>query len=97
MINCEEITVYSTVSQREGNVTSDMAGEKVMFNVDKGKYYNLGSIGGEIWGELKDPIRVSNLIDILIEKFEVSRDVCEDEVIRFLTMLDSEELLNKHN
>ena len=30
--------------QKEGNVVSDMDGEKVMLSIHNGKYYNLGEV-----------------------------------------------------
>jgi len=32
----------------EGNIVSNMDGEKVMLSIKNGKYYNLGEIGGFI-------------------------------------------------
>ena len=38
------------VVQSAGSVVSDMNGEKVMFCVNSGKYFNLGAIGGRVLG-----------------------------------------------
>ena len=46
--------------QVKGNIVSDMGGEKVMLSVNKGKYYNLGEIGGDIW-ELIRKISVNQI------------------------------------
>ena len=49
MITNQNISLNDEVSQREGNIVSDMGGEKVMLSINNGKYYNLGEMGGEIW------------------------------------------------
>lgn len=46
------LSLETVLVQREGNIASDMDGEKVMLNVKNGKYYNLGEVGGEIWSAL---------------------------------------------
>ena len=38
MINTQKVTRYSTISQTPGNIVSDMDGEKVMLNIEEGKY-----------------------------------------------------------
>lgn len=88
MINRETI-----VSNVEGNIVSDMNGEKVMLSVKNGKYYNLGEMGGEIWGYMKDPILVKTLISILTAKYNIAEVECEKQVIQFLNHLLKEGLL----
>ena len=49
MIKNKKYITIQTISQIKGNIVSDMSGEKIMLSIEKGKYYNLGEIGGEIW------------------------------------------------
>ena len=49
MKSIQTISLNSTVMQSEGNIVSDMDGEKVMMSVSNNKYYNLGVMEGEIW------------------------------------------------
>lgn len=41
-----KINLDHYIVQSEGNIVSDMDGEKVMLSIKNGKYYNLGKIGG---------------------------------------------------
>ena len=61
------------VVQSAGSVVSDMSGEKVMFCVDSGKYYNLGAIGGRVWELIASPIPVRKLVDELVSEYDVER------------------------
>jgi hypothetical protein len=90
-----EILLKTIVAQCGGNIASDMNGEKVLFSVQKGKYFNLGTTGGEIWGLIKSPITVSRLVDVLADEFEVDKDVCEFQVLSFLNQLYKEDLVKK--
>ena len=42
-MNINEMSLKSVVSQVEGQIVSDMGGEKVMLSIPNGKYYNLGA------------------------------------------------------
>ena len=93
MVKLEGISIKHLVVQSEGNIVSDMGGEKVMLNIENGKYYNLGKIGGEIWGIIDKPILVSELINDIMTKYDVNREKCEEEVISFLESMYEEKLV----
>ncbi|WP_411332974.1 lasso peptide biosynthesis PqqD family chaperone [Metabacillus indicus] len=86
-------TTQFTVSQTEGNLVSNMNGEKVMLSVKNGKYYNLGEMGGIIWDLIKKPIPFSNLIELLTAQYRVEKEVCENQVLTFLEELNKENLV----
>ncbi|RDW20417.1 lasso peptide biosynthesis PqqD family chaperone [Oceanobacillus chungangensis] len=81
------------VSQVEGNIVSDMDGEKVMLSIQNGKYYNLGEIGGAIWERITEPISVDKLVAGLIDHYDVSQAECEEQVLSFLDKLLKEGLI----
>ncbi|RBP03165.1 lasso peptide biosynthesis PqqD family chaperone [Rossellomorea aquimaris] len=93
MINSQTISVESIVGQVEGNIVSDMGGEKVMLSISNGKYYNLGEIGGVIWDAIQQPLSFSELIDNLLNEYQVDRETCEQQVLTFLEMLLEEEII----
>jgi hypothetical protein len=93
MIKTGSILLSTRVVQLEGNIVSDMGGEKVMMNIQKGKYYNLGTTGGTIWELIKTPIEVSGVIKELMSTFEVDEMECKEQVISFLEMLNNEGLI----
>ncbi|MEK0316238.1 lasso peptide biosynthesis PqqD family chaperone [Cohnella sp. 56] len=81
------------VVRSEGNMVSDMNGERVMFNAGTGKYYNLGRIGGRIWDLIASPVGIHRLVDELTAEYEIEREVCEREVGVFLRQLYRESLI----
>jgi Coenzyme PQQ synthesis protein D (PqqD) len=88
------ISLEQIVSQVEGNIISDMDGEKVMLSINNGKYYNLGNIGGEIWDQIKEPKSIQALINSLIDIYNVEEEECKDQVLSFLNKLLEENLIN---
>lgn len=95
MLKQKELLLTDFVKQVEGNIVSDMGGEKVMLSIENGKYYNLGESGGTIWGLLEDSIEVKEVITELTDLYEVGYDECEEQVITFLTHLLQEGLVKK--
>jgi hypothetical protein len=93
MIKSLLISNQQMVSQVEGNIISDMDGEKVMFSIANGKYYNLGEIGGVIWDLLKEPTSSEQIVSNLLEQYDVDQETCVDQVLSFLTMLVEENLI----
>ena len=53
----------------------------------------LGNVGGEIWDQIAEPIRINDLVTKLMEVFEVDRRTCEEDVCSFLEDLMKEGLL----
>lgn len=93
MADTMEWTKEQIVAQRPGCIVSDMDGEKVMLSIDRGKYYNLGEIGGRIWDLISSPVSIGNLVDSLVQEYAVGAEECERHVVQFLNQLTAEELI----
>ncbi|MBU7593507.1 lasso peptide biosynthesis PqqD family chaperone [Metabacillus halosaccharovorans] len=92
----ELITLEDIVTQVEGNVCSDMDGEKVMLSIKNGKYYNLGETGGVIWDLIEKPMKVNEIIKKMKAIYDVNDQDCELQVRSFLENLISEGLIEKN-
>lgn len=89
----KKISPKTIISQIEEIVASDIDGETVMMSVENGAYYGLDDIGSRIWKLIEKPINVSDLIDTLLEKFDVDRETCEKDVLTFLNELNEDKIL----
>lgn len=89
----DSIDLERLIVRTSQNIVSDMDGEKVMLDIESGKYYNLGKVGGAIWDLLEQPITVAQLVDQLMSQYDVERDVCEQQVLAFLKQLSAEGLI----
>ncbi|MGP4074910.1 lasso peptide biosynthesis PqqD family chaperone [Halobacillus sp. K22] len=89
----QSVALMKVVQQKEGQIVSDMDGERVMLSIENGKYYNLGELGGEIWDRIEEPKAVRDLIEDLLETYEVERGMCEEQVQSFLNHLKEENLI----
>ena len=87
------IDVNTKVCQSKEIDDADLNGEKVMMNLDKGKYFALNSIGSRIWDIMKKEICVKDIINILLEEYIVDKETCENNVLNYLGLLKNEELI----
>lgn len=74
------------------NVT-DLSGEKVMVDFEKGKYFLIKGAGNNIWELIQDKISVGDIIDSLRKEYEVEEETCKMSVISFLDSLNSAGLI----
>ncbi|MGX1827607.1 lasso peptide biosynthesis PqqD family chaperone [Paenibacillus taichungensis] len=82
------------VLRKEGNLVSDMGGEKVMMSIHNGKYYNLGSTGGRIWDLISQERTLTELVEVLASEYEIESDICREQVVQFLEHLTHEGLID---
>ena len=95
-MKAKEISPDTIVGQAEDMVVAAIDNEKVMMSVEKGKYYSLDPVGSGIWEILETPIRVSDLIDRLLTRYDVDRATCEKDVLLFLERLREDGIIEVH-
>ena len=84
----------NTVIKLKKNIsTADLDGEKVMIDFETGKYYMLKGTGNDIWDLIQNEITVGEIIDKLMEDYEVTREQCSESVVGFLTKLKEREFI----
>jgi hypothetical protein len=88
-----KVDLSSVVVQSKKVLASAIDGEVVMMSIEAGTYSALDAIGSVIWDILKEPRSVSDICEILMERYEVERDRCEEEVLAFLKGLASDETI----
>lgn len=88
-----KIGLKSIVVQKSGLDTIDMDEDKVMMNLDKGKYYGLNSVGSRIWELIDKPQSVENVISILLSEYNIDMKTCVENVLNFLDRMYDEELI----
>jgi len=93
MITDKSLLLNAFVVCSQDNIVSDMGEEKVILSVENGKYYNLGVMGGQIWNLIQEPKLVSQIVDELMEQFDVDRRTCEEQLLSFLIHLSEEKLV----
>ena len=73
---------------------TDLDGEKVMMDLDKGEYFMMNEVGSRIWEIISKPINVKDIIETLRSEYEVDEETCKCTVIDFLTGLNHAKLIS---
>ena len=88
-----EVNLDDIVSKNIEIDDTDIDGEKVMMNLDKGQYFMMNEVGSRIWELIEEPKSVNTVISSLLSEYEVDKDVCENTVKDFLYKLNKADLI----
>lgn len=72
-------------ARAEGLISANVGLEVVMLHTGRNAYYDTDSVGAEIWHLLEVPQSVESIVTQLLQRFDVARDICERDVIGFLS------------
>lgn len=87
------LNLSSTVFHTPNPIATDIAGETVLMSLERSRCYGLGDIGSEVWKRLESPVRVSDLVASLREKYDAAPGVVEQDVLELLSTLAGEGLI----
>jgi hypothetical protein len=83
----KDITATTVVVATGSQVSTNIKDETVLLQLDSGKYFSLNRVGTVIWEQLKAPISVSELVDAVLDRFEVEREQCDADTRRLIAAL----------
>ena len=87
-----QLSLESKVQRSSEPLQAGLDGEVVMMSVEKGSYYGLDPVGSRIWELLEAPRKVSEVVDELLDVYEVEPEVCQRDTVSFLEALIDEGL-----
>ena len=74
-------------------VISEINNESVIMNLNTGIYFQVNELGSFIISELKNYQNIATLQEKIILSFDVSAEVCKDDLENFLEILLEKNLL----
>lgn len=74
------------IMKKKLNIT-DLSGEKVMVDFETGKYFLIKGAGNDIWDMIQVETTPEEIIEKLMQEYEVTREECERSVYEFLEQL----------
>lgn len=76
-ITTNQSTTYKVSSN---HLYSEVADEAVILDVESGVYYGLDSVGVDIWRWLQKPQTEDQLLDLVLEEYEVTPEQAEQDL-----------------
>ena len=86
--------VATTLICRVGDLlATDVDGEMVLMNLERGFYYGLAGTARAIWDMLETPLHLEQLCSLLESKYAGPHEVIEADVRKFVAELSAETIV----
>ncbi len=83
----QKITFADTVFAQE------VDGEMVLLDMNSENYFGLDEVGTAIWQAMQEKETLQEVLDVLLEQYEVESDVLEKDLANFVNKLVESELV----
>src|SRR6476469_6724308 len=81
------VTLSTIVVAMEDQISTPMKNETVLLHLKTGKYYSLNRAGTLVWEQVKEPVSLGQIVDVMLTKFNVDRARCEVDVQNIIASL----------
>ena len=77
------------------NVVSRAVGEEtVILDLESGTYFGLDSIGARVWQMMEEGRTLSEICDVMVAEYDVSRETLEQDAVRLASELAAKRLIS---
>jgi hypothetical protein len=88
-----KISRDTIVTQMKELVSTELDGETVLMSIKSGKYYGMDKVSSRIWSLIETPRSLLELVEILVEEYDVTPAKCEQDVLTHLNKLERDNLI----
>ena len=81
------------LQRRTDMVFSHIDDEVVMMSIETGEYYGLNPVASRIWELLEKPHTFDQLINLLMQEFDIDQAGCHNDVTEFLNRMIEKKLV----
>jgi len=81
------VAKYDIVSASVHQVYTTLGSEAVVLELQGSNYFGMNDVGTAVWNFLQQPRKVSDIIEHIVNNYEVSADQAEVEILSFLQKL----------
>ena len=88
-----KLTPNSTVMIAKDVVSCNLVDEAAILNLKDGVYYGLDPVGARIWNLIQQPRQVNEILQTLLDEYDVEKIRCEHDLMELLEQLIEKELV----
>lgn len=77
-------------------VSCDLGEETAMLDMKDGIYYGLNDMGTIIWGFIQEPITLKEIVDKILEEYEVDEETCFQDLVELVQEMIKNHLVEIH-
>jgi hypothetical protein len=70
----------SVITVAKGQVSSELANEVIILDLNAGVYYGLNPVGARVWALIQQPTTVRDITKTIIAEYDVELAQCEHEI-----------------
>lgn len=82
-----ELTDTVCLVQSDTAICTEISGEAVALDIKRGVCYGLNQVGTRIWQLVETPRTISDVVDILVDEYDVERGVCSVQTLSLFSDL----------
>lgn len=72
---------------------TNIDGETVMMDIEKGEYYALNEVGTRIWELTREKIKINDIISTLLDEYDVNEHQCRKSIMGFIERLYYDDII----
>lgn len=87
------LSAHTVIVASSQQVSCPLGDESAILNLKNSVYYGMNAVGARVWNLLQQPRSVSDLRDVLLDEYEVEKELCERDLINLLQKMHGEGLI----
>ncbi len=87
------LSLHTVVVASAEQVSCPLGEEAAILNLKNSVYYGMNAVGARVWELLKQPKRVGELLDVLLDEYEVEPERCSQDLLALLQKMREEGLI----
>lgn len=84
----------SIVSIKDNFVSSESDNELFLMSLENNSYYGLDEIGKRVFEIIQKPLSFSEIVQILMNEYDVDEETCKTDLENFFNSLHKENIIN---
>lgn len=89
------ITLDSTVVAESSIAFTEVEGQLTLLDPRSGIYYGLNRVGTFVWRAIPTPVTLREVVQKVVERFEVTAERCEADVVALANELQRRGLIRR--
>jgi len=88
------IPQHARIALNPEHLVAELDGDLVIMSVDTGTYYGLDAVGACVWKLVEQPRAFADVVEGVLERFEVPPEVAEKDLTAFLHEMQAEGIVS---
>ena len=94
IFSAKKVITQDTVLSRKPNLLFNVIDDEVvMLSIENSEYYGMEKVGSRIWELLEKPLSFGELVEYLMDEYDITKEKCIEDSVSFLEDLVEKKLI----